>query len=70
MQRFRHRLQSLPCDLALQPECLLPAAIQHQQVVERGLLPLGEHGAAFEQRIRRDRARWAQVVQANGIRGD
>ncbi|MBR0682798.1 tripartite tricarboxylate transporter substrate binding protein [Roseomonas eburnea] len=39
-------------------------------LMERGLIPLGESGAAFEQRIQRDRARWRQVVQANNIRGD
>ncbi|MGX9964127.1 Bug family tripartite tricarboxylate transporter substrate binding protein [Roseomonas sp. F4] len=37
---------------------------------ERGLIPLGEFGTAFEERIQRDRARWRQVVQANNIRGD
>lgn len=39
-------------------------------LLERGLLPLGESGAAFEERIRRDRARWRQVAQTNNIRGD
>jgi tripartite-type tricarboxylate transporter receptor subunit TctC len=39
-------------------------------LMERGLIPIGEGGAAFEQRIQRDRARWRQVVQANSIRGD
>lgn len=39
-------------------------------LVERGLLPLGEAGPTFEQRILRDRARWRDVVQANNIRGD
>jgi tripartite-type tricarboxylate transporter receptor subunit TctC len=37
---------------------------------ERGLIPLGESGAAFEERIRRDRERWRRVVQAGNIRGD
>lgn len=36
----------------------------------RGLEPLPEAGAAFEARIRRDRERWRQVVEANAIRGD
>lgn len=53
---------------------LFAAVMQDPQtsrtLIERGLLPLGEHGAAFEQRIRRDRERWRQVAQANGIRGD
>jgi tripartite-type tricarboxylate transporter receptor subunit TctC len=39
-------------------------------LTERGLLPLGEAGPAFEQRILRDRARWKDVAQANNIRGD
>ncbi len=39
-------------------------------LTERGLVPLGESGAGFEERIRRDRARWRQVVQAGNIRGD
>jgi tripartite-type tricarboxylate transporter receptor subunit TctC len=39
-------------------------------LTERGLLPLGEAGSAFEQRILRDRARWKDVAQANNIRGD
>lgn len=39
-------------------------------LTERGLLPLGEAGDAFGQRILRDRARWKDVVQANNIRGD
>lgn len=39
-------------------------------LTERGLIPLGETGAAFEARIQRDRARWVQVVQANNIQGD
>jgi tripartite-type tricarboxylate transporter receptor subunit TctC len=39
-------------------------------LMERGLVPLGESGAVFEERIRRDRARWQQVVRANNIRGD
>jgi tripartite-type tricarboxylate transporter receptor subunit TctC len=39
-------------------------------LVERGLLPLGESGAAFEERIKRDREAWRRVVQANNIRGD
>jgi tripartite-type tricarboxylate transporter receptor subunit TctC len=39
-------------------------------LIERGLLPLGEYGPAFSQRILRDRERWKQVVQANNIRGD
>ncbi|WP_161600909.1 Bug family tripartite tricarboxylate transporter substrate binding protein [Teichococcus oryzae] len=39
-------------------------------LTERGLLPLGESGPAFSQRILRDRARWKEVAQANNIRGD
>jgi tripartite-type tricarboxylate transporter receptor subunit TctC len=39
-------------------------------LIDRGLLPLGEFGPAFGQRILRDRARWKEVVQANNIRGD
>lgn len=39
-------------------------------LLERGLIPLGEGGDAFTQRIQRDRARWRQVVEANAIRGD
>ncbi|WP_421988324.1 Bug family tripartite tricarboxylate transporter substrate binding protein [Roseococcus sp.] len=39
-------------------------------LVDRGLLPLAEAGATFEQRILRDRARWRDVVRANNIRGD
>ncbi|MFZ6762282.1 Bug family tripartite tricarboxylate transporter substrate binding protein [Pseudoroseomonas sp. WGS1072] len=39
-------------------------------LVERGLLPLGEFGEAFSQRILQDRERWKKVVQANNIRGD
>lgn len=39
-------------------------------LLDRGLLPLGEGGAALEARIQRDRARWKEVVQANNIRGD
>jgi len=39
-------------------------------LVERGLLPLGEAGPAFGERILRDRARWREVVRANNIRGD
>jgi len=39
-------------------------------LMERGLIPIGEGGAAFAQRIQRDRARWRQVVAANDIRGD
>jgi len=39
-------------------------------LTDRGLIPLGESGAAFAERIQRDRARWKQVVQANNIRGD
>lgn len=39
-------------------------------LIERGLIPLGESGGAFEERIRRDRARWRQVAEANHIRGD
>ena len=37
---------------------------------QRGLEPLPESGAAFEARIRRDRERWRQVIEANAIRGD
>ena len=39
-------------------------------LVERGLLPLSESGAVFEERIKRDREAWRRVVQANNIRGD
>ena len=39
-------------------------------LLQRGLLPLGEAGATFEQRIQRDRARWRDVVRANNIRVD
>jgi tripartite-type tricarboxylate transporter receptor subunit TctC len=39
-------------------------------LMERGLLPIGEGGEAFGQRIQRDRARWRRVVEANNIRGD
>ncbi|MBR0669660.1 Bug family tripartite tricarboxylate transporter substrate binding protein [Neoroseomonas soli] len=39
-------------------------------LMERGLIPIGEAGPAFADRIRRDRARWRQVVEANNIRGD
>ncbi|HEY4254295.1 MAG TPA: tripartite tricarboxylate transporter substrate binding protein [Roseomonas sp.] len=53
---------------------IFAAAVQDPQtgriLLERGLLPIAEGGAAFAERIRRDRARWAQVVQANNIRGD
>jgi hypothetical protein len=34
------------------------------------LLPLGESGTTFEERIKRDREAWRRVVQANNIRGD
>jgi tripartite-type tricarboxylate transporter receptor subunit TctC len=36
----------------------------------RGLEPLPEADPAFEARIRRDRERWRQVIEANAIRGD
>ncbi|MBR0666874.1 tripartite tricarboxylate transporter substrate binding protein [Roseomonas hellenica] len=53
---------------------IFAAAVRDPQtariLMERGLIPIGEGGAAFAERIRRDRARWAQVVQANNIRGD
>jgi len=39
-------------------------------LTERGLLPLSESGAVFEERIKRDRDAWRRVVQANNIRGD
>jgi len=39
-------------------------------LMERGLIPIGEAGDAFAQRIQRDRARWRQVVANNNIRGD
>ncbi len=39
-------------------------------LMERGLIPIGEGGDAFAQRIQRDRARWKQVVETNNIRGD
>ncbi len=39
-------------------------------LMERGLIPIGEGGDAFGQRIQRDRARWRQVVETNNIRGD
>jgi tripartite-type tricarboxylate transporter receptor subunit TctC len=37
---------------------------------QRGLEPLPEAGPGFEARIRRDRERWRQVIEANAIRGD
>ncbi|HEV7456838.1 MAG TPA: tripartite tricarboxylate transporter substrate binding protein [Roseococcus sp.] len=37
---------------------------------QRGLEPLPEAGPAFAARIRRDRARWRQVIEANAIRSD
>lgn len=53
---------------------IFAAAVRDPQtariLMERGLIPIGEGGAAFAERIRRDRARWQQVVQANNIRGD
>jgi tripartite-type tricarboxylate transporter receptor subunit TctC len=39
-------------------------------LMERGLIPIGEGGAAFAERIQRDRARWRRVVATNNIRGD
>jgi tripartite-type tricarboxylate transporter receptor subunit TctC len=39
-------------------------------LMERGLIPIGEPGPAFAERIQRDRARWRQVVATNNIRGD
>jgi len=39
-------------------------------LTERGLIPLGESGATFEERIRRDRARWRRVAEAGNIRAD
>lgn len=41
-----------------------------ERLLQRGLLPLGESGPVFAERIRRDRERWRQVVAANNIRGD
>lgn len=41
-----------------------------QTLMQRGLIPIGEGGDAFAQRIQRDRARWKQVVETNNIRGD
>jgi tripartite-type tricarboxylate transporter receptor subunit TctC len=53
---------------------IFAAAVRDPQtariLMERGLIPIGEGSAAFAERIRRDRARWQQVVDANGIRGD
>lgn len=53
---------------------IFAAAVRDPQtariLMERGLLPIGEGGVAFAERIRRDRARWQQVAQANNIRGD
>lgn len=37
---------------------------------QRGLEPLPEAGPVFGARIRRDRDRWRQVIEANAIRGD
>ncbi|HEY8610713.1 MAG TPA: tripartite tricarboxylate transporter substrate binding protein, partial [Roseomonas sp.] len=64
----------LPADVRVGLGELFAAVVQDPQtaktLTERGLLPLGESGAAFEERIQRDRARWRQVAQANSIRGD
>lgn len=39
-------------------------------LIERGLVPIGEHGDMFAERIQRDRARWRAVAEANNIRGE
>ncbi len=65
---------NLPADVRAGLGELFAAAVNDPQtartLIERGLIPLGESGAAFAERIQRDRARWKQVVQANNIRGD
>jgi len=64
----------LPADVRAGLGAIFAAVVQDPQtaktMTDRGLLPLGEPGEAFEARIRRDRARWKQVVEANNIRGD
>lgn len=64
----------LPADVREGLAGIFEAVVRDPQtartLLERGLIPLGESGPAFEERIRRDRARWRQVVEANNIRGD
>ncbi len=64
----------LPAEVRAGLADLFAAALRDPQtartLTERGLVPLAENGEAFEERIRHDRARWRQVVQAANIRGD
>lgn len=64
----------LPADVRAGLSELFEAIVKDPQtsrtLIDRGLLPLGEPGETFAERIQRDRARWRQVVQANNIRGD
>jgi len=64
----------LPADVLTGLADLFSASVRDpqtaQRLMERGLIPLGDSGAAFAERIRIDRARWRQVVETNGIRGD
>ena len=64
----------LPADVLAGLADLFSAAVRDpqtaQRLMERGLIPLGDSGAEFAERIRVDRARWRQVVETNGIRGD
>lgn len=64
----------LPADVLTGLSDLFSAAVHDpqtaQRLMDRGLIPLGDSGAAFAERIRVDRARWRQVVETNGIRGD
>ncbi|WP_160122675.1 Bug family tripartite tricarboxylate transporter substrate binding protein [Rhodovarius lipocyclicus] len=41
-----------------------------EALLRRGLEPLPEYGAAFENRIRADRLKWRGVIRAANIRGD
>lgn len=64
----------LPADVLTGLSELFSTAVRDpqtaQRLMDRGLIPLGDSGAAFAERIRVDRARWRQVVETNGIRGD
>ena len=64
----------MPADVVAGLADIFQATLRDAQttrtLMERGLLPIGEGGEAFGQRIQRDRARWRQVVEANNIRGD